>query len=311
MLWVDVFVPAALAATATFTPTADTSIGSLSSWPSGPGNTPLCWNNEGGYQVTMCGQIGPFDSRWAGNGMDLRCLQRYDVSSLGGISNLQVNSITLRVFSAGIVDPFWNFSGNTLHPEIHPISAANRNWVEGPSNPPLGGDGLFAIQGMNCWNAKVTGLDNGVPYALEPWAGSPGLHTPGVDYDAAMMATRSLTYDDLKTVGAPVDFTFSGTSAQLTNLINSWLVDNYELHRDNPGLLFLNPVADPYAPGLNQRMQFYSKHPWTPYDMWPEYHPEWLPQLIVNYTQVPEHGTWALLASSSLALLAFAWRKRW
>jgi hypothetical protein len=260
--------------------------------------------------VTMVGQIGPFDARWAGNGMDLRCIQRYDVSSLGGIANLRVDSITIRTFSAGVLDPFWNFSGATLHPEIYPITAANRDWFEGPANPPVGGDGIYAVEGANCWNAKVTGLNSGVPFARVPWAGSPGLHTPGVDYDNMLKASRVLSYNDIKTLGQAVDFTFSGTSEQLTDLINSWLMDNYTLHRDNPGVVFTNPVADPYAPDLNQRYMFYSKHPWTPLDMWPTYHPEWLPQLRITYSVVPEPGTLLLLASALFGLLVFAWQKR-
>jgi hypothetical protein len=290
-------------------------MGNLASWPSSvypeqDSTTPLCWDNEGGYPVTMVGQIGPFDVRWAGQGMDLRCIQRYDVSSLGGLGAIKVNSIKIRVYSAGVVDPFWNFSGATLHPEIHPITEANRNWFEGPANPPIGGDGIYPIDGANCWNAKVTGLNNGVPYAREAWAGSPGLYTPGVDYDDTLKASRVLSYNDIKTLGQAVEFTFSGTSAQLTALINSWIDDNYNKHQDNPGVVFMNPLADPCAPGLNQRFQFYSKHPWTTYDPWPIDHPEWLPQLIVNYTVVPEPGTLVLLTAGAISLLMVIRRRR-
>jgi hypothetical protein len=290
-------------AVATFTPTADASIGSLTSWPNGPGTTPLYWNNEGALYWTMCGQLGPFDANWGGVGMDTRCIQRYDVSALGGIPNLRIDSITLRLYSVG-VDSFWNNAGATLHPEIHPITAANRNWEEGIGDPTHGGDGLVVDPGKNSWGAKVTGITNGVPYAIEPWAGSPGLTTSGVDYDNALKATRTLTKTQIQTTGTPVDFTFNGSSAQLTGLINSWLVDNYTLHRDNPGLLLFNPVADPYAPGLNQRFMFYSRHPWTTENSWPAPQPGWVPQLIVNYTQVPEPGTLALLVSGLIVLAA-------
>jgi hypothetical protein len=308
-LSVGFFVSVGTAAVATFTPTADASIGSLTSWPSGPGATPLYWNNEGALYWTMCGQIGPFDSRWGGVGMDTRCIQRYDVSALGGILNLRVDSITLRLYSVG-ADSFWNDAGATLHPEIHPITAANRDWEEGIGDPTHGGDGLVVDPGKNSWGAKSTGLDQlGNPYAIAPWAGSPGLSTPGVDYDATLMASRSLTKADIQTNGAPVDFTFSGSSEQLTDLINSWLVDNYVLHRNNPGLLYFNPVPDPYAPGLNQRFMFYSRHPWTTENSWPAPQPGWVPQLIVDYSVVPEPGTIILLAFGLFGLSAFAWRK--
>lgn len=301
--------PEASGATATFTPTADASIGSLTSWPSGPGATPLYWNNEGALYWTMCGQIGPFDARWAGVGMDTRCIQRYDVSSLGGIPNLRIESISLRLYSVG-VDSFWNYGGATLRPEIYPIKAANRNWEEGVGDPTHGGDGLVVDPGKNSWGAKVTGINNGVPYAIEPWAGSPGLNTPDVDYDTTLVATRSLTRANIQTTGTPIDFTFRGSSEQLTSLINSWLVDNYTLHQDNPGLLISNPVADPYAPGLNQRFMFYSRHPYTSEASWPAPQADWVPQLTVTYSQTPEPGTLALLASGLLALLGYAWRKR-
>jgi hypothetical protein len=231
------------------------------------------------------------------------------VSALGGIPNLQVNSITLRLYSVG-VDSFWNNAGATLYPEIHPITAANRNWEEGIGDPTHGGDGLVVDPGKNSWGAKVTGITNGVPYAIEPWAGSPGLSTPGVDYDDTLKASRSLTKANIQTNGAPVDFTFSGNSTQLTSLINSWLEDNYVLHRDNPGLLFFNPAANPLAPDLNQRFMFYSRHPWTTENSWPAPNPSWVPQLIVNYSVVPEPGALALIGMSLLALPIFVWRKR-
>jgi hypothetical protein len=302
-------VSVAPAAVATFTPTADASIGSLTSWPNGPGQTPLYWNNEGALYWTMAGQIGPFDERWAGSGMDLRCIQRYDVSSLGGIPNLRVDSISIRLYSVG-VDSFWNNGGSTLHPEFHPISAANRNWEEGVGDPTHGGDGLVVDPGKNSWGAKVTGITDGVPYAIEPWAGSPGLRTPGVDYDDTLKAGRTLTKSQIQNCGTPIDFTFSGTSDQLTGLINSWLQDNYVQHRDNPGLVFFNPVPDPFVSGLNQRFMFYSRHPWTTENSWPAPDPGWVPQMTVTYSQAPEPGTLVLLASGLLALLTYAWRKR-
>jgi hypothetical protein len=56
---------------------------------------------------------------------------------------------------------------------------------------------------------------------------------------------------------------------------------------------------------------FYSKYPASSaIAPWTTYHPEWVPQLRVTYSIVPEPGTLALLASGLIAVLAVAWRKR-
>lgn len=331
LMFASLLMPFASAATYTTTPIADGSIGSLPTWPNSDGQQPLCWNNEGGWYDTMVGQIGPLDSNWydqygVGYGMDLRCFQRYDVSSLAGIPNLRVDSMSLTVYSIGsnYDASFWSRNNNqvTLHPEIHPILPANGNWVEGAGDPQYLGDGVTPVNGATCWNAKNTAVtyydDHGVRHytasAREPWAGSPGLHTPDVDYDSTLMAKRTLTKSDLdpppgQTV-KPITFNFTGTSAQMTALIDSWL-DDYANNRPNPGLVFMNIVENDDYADLNQRLQFYSKHSLHgPGD--PDggvFHPEWLPKLTINYSVVPEPGTSALLACGAFGLAIFVWRK--
>jgi hypothetical protein len=289
----------ALGIVAVFTPTADANMGSLPYYQ---------YNNEGGLYWSMVGEMGNF----SGVGMDQRTLMRFDVSSLGGLSNLQVSSITLRIFSAG--NNYW-FSGAAVTPQIYAVSAANRDWVEGTGDPNAGGDGLIPINGTCCWAAKSLYVDpSGNPQISDPrthlWAGgSGGLTVAGADYDATMLATRSFLPLDTATAGVPYDFTFSGGSTRLTGLINTWLADNYTQHRDNPGLLFLNPVPDPYAPGLDRRVCFYARHEFQPgpsavFPAPPTEWPGWRPELIVTYSQVPEPGTLMLLASGLAALLA-------
>jgi hypothetical protein len=330
LVFASLSVPFATATTYTTTPIADGSIGSLPTWPNSDGQQPLCWNNEGGWYDTMVGQIGPLDSNWydkngVGYGMDLRCFQRYDVSALAGIPNLRVDSISLTVYSIGSnYDPFWSQNNNqvTLHPEIHPISRANGDWVEGAGDPVYLGDGVTPVDGATCWNAKDTastyydahGVRHYTASAREPWAGSPGLHTPDVDYDSTLTAKRTLTKSDLdpppgQTV-KPITFNFTGTSAQMTDLIDSWL-DDYANNRPNPGLVFMNIVENDDFADLNQRLQFYSKHSLHgPGD--PDggvFHPEWLPKLTINYSVVPEPSTIVLLACGLISLAVFARRK--
>jgi len=170
-------VSVAPGAVATFTPTGDDSIGS---WPY------YEYNNEGGLYWTMVGQMGES----GGLGMDQRFVTRFNVSSLGGMPNLQVNSITLRLFSAGI--NIFN-PGVTIHPEVHPVTAANREWVEGPGDVNKGGDGTVVVPGTASWSAKITGpVNNPTGPGFAPWAGGAGLTVPGIDYDSTVLTTRTL-----------------------------------------------------------------------------------------------------------------------
>ena len=213
---------------ATFTTTGDLAIGPLA---------PYRYNNEGAEYWLPIGD-------W---GFDQRAIMRFDVRSLGGISNLEVNSIVLKLFSTGFNDPQLSNLDNVtpVHPEVHAITAANRDWVEGPGN------GYSFTPWTCCYEAKVIGADQS--HVAVPWAGSPGLTTAGVDYAPTVLATRSLIRTDLQTVGAEVDFPFSGSSAQLTGLIGTWLADNYTLSRDNPGILIFDPSPATSAVPISSR----------------------------------------------------------
>lgn len=58
---------------------------------------------------------------------------------------------------------------------LYAVSAANGSWIEGPTY------GGTAAAGEPCWNARAANGSGGV---TAPWAGSAGLSTAGVDYDA-------------------------------------------------------------------------------------------------------------------------------
>lgn len=63
---------------------------------------------------------------------------------------------------------------------IYSISSANADWVEGTRN------GALALAGECCWAAKAADGAGGIQVA---WAGSAGLGTSGVDYEAALLGS--------------------------------------------------------------------------------------------------------------------------
>jgi hypothetical protein len=296
--WAGLAVCVAHAATATFAPSADLCMGSMA---------PYSQNNEGQEYWFPIG-----DNYYPGP-MDCRTIMRFDVSSLGNIPNLQVNSISLRLTSVGIwaYDAYGHLimdsqlptdNSNPVHPEIHAILPGNRDWTEGPGN------GYSFVPNQSCYVAKKTGTIPGS--VVIPWTGSAGLTTPGTDYSSTVLSTKTLKYSDVASIGQTVTFTFSGSSNELTGLINTWLADNMQ-SRDNPGLIMFDPATSTGPAG--RRVGFFSlqcTNPPAADTPTPAVYPaSYRPQLIVNYSQVPEPGTLVLLASGFFALLARTWRK--
>jgi hypothetical protein len=281
------------AAVAVFEPSADLCMGSMAPYR----------NNNEGVEYWF-----PIGDNYSPGPMDCRTILRFDVAALG-TSNLQVNSIALRLTSVGI----WAYDNqgnlimdsqldnlNPVHPEIHAIQAANRDWQEGT------GTGYDFVPNQTCYAAKQTGTTAGS--VVKPWAGSAGLTTPGTDYDSTVLSTKTLYKAQVQSIGQTVEFNFSGTSAQLTGLIDSWLEDNLQ-SRDNPGLLIFDPTTSQGPAG--RRVGFFSRQctnpPWPGVQSFPA---SCRPQLIVNYSVVPEPRALALLASGLIALPVYAWRKR-
>lgn len=283
-------------ATATFTPAGDLCMGSIA---------PYSQNNEGQEYWF------PIGDNYSPGPMDCRTILRFNVSSLGSIPNLQINSITLKLASVGI----WAYdvnghlimdsqldNTNPVHPEIHAILPADNGWVEGPGN------GYSFVPNQTCYIAKQTGATPGS--VVVPWAGSAGLTTAGTDYDPTVLATRTLYKSQVQSIGQVVNFNFSGSSAQLTSLIDSWLVDNMQSH-NNPGLLIFDPTTSQGPAG--RRVGFFSLQctdPPAADTPTPAVYPaSYEPQLIVSYSQVPEPGTFVLLASALATLAWFRLRK--
>ena len=248
----------ASAATVTLTATDDATILGL-----------LANDNYGAYHVNPAGGIGG-DSQVS--------VMRFDVGALNGLYS-SIDSITLRLyyFNDAGVDGGAGAGVEPVTANVHAISAANRAWVEGVSQ---GG----AATGESTWN--------NLAHSSTPWAGSAGLGTVGTDYDSTVLATYSLPgpWVDRPADGTVIDFTFSGTSAALTTLINTWMVDNVDNSQANPGLLLRDPT--PSNVGGRNRFTAHSNE---------NGNAALNPQLIVNYT-VPEPSSVLLLGLGGLAM---------
>jgi len=298
-MFLTLFVAAGAAATvaigaqATFQPTGDLCMGTLA---------PYSQNNEGAEYWCPLGNYN-FNGV-PSSSMDCRVILRFDVRALGGIPNLRVDSMSLKLTSTGlnngICDTDWD--GVTLmHPEIHAIMPANRDWQEGT------GVGYWFVANETCCVAKQTGTTPGS--VVLPWAGSAGLTTPVVDYNSTVLATAALHENQVDTLGDVFNLDFGGSSAQLTSLINGWLVDNYTKSRDNPGLALFDPTT---VNDSRRRLGFFSLQCTNPPETGiPSYPASYRPQLIVNYSQTPEPGTLILLAVGLVAVLAWAqWKQK-
>lgn len=89
-----------------------------------------------------------------------------------------------------------------------------------------------------------------------------------------------------------IDFVFTGTTAQLTALIDAWLVDNVTNAQANPGLLLLQPGFNVAGPDI-VRMNFHTRVAADAGDR---------PKLIVTYTAIPVPAGLLLLAAVGIRL---------
>ena len=162
-------------------------------------------------------------------------------------------------------------STSDLLNEVYAISADNQGWSEATAT----------------WNNAAGGTG---------WKGSAGLGTAVTDYDSTLLASTAFATDSLPSAGTVIDFTFTGNTVALTALIDTWLVYNVTNSIANPGLLLL----DPDGASAVGRTTYWSSEAGTSTN-WPE--------LTVNYTVVPEPGTYALIAGC-FALTSVMVRRR-
>ena len=202
---------------------------------------------------------------------------RFDVSSLKDVSqlpNFQVNSVTLKLFSSE-ADSWGAHPDSPLVTEVHALSATNADWVAGSAS-------LTPQTGASCWDDQK--------YNTLGWKDDSGNNNPGLQNGGYGPLLASQSFTAAPAVGTEVDYTFTGTSAELTSLITGWFTAD-------AGLLMYSRPAGGHTAGSTERVDFYNTTVGA-----------YSPQLVVGYA--PEPGAMVLLASGLLGLLAYAWRKR-
>jgi hypothetical protein len=209
-------------------------------------------------------------------------LLRFDVSPLSSVPDLQINSVTLKLFISQVAD--WTASTVDEEPvvtEVHAVSAANAGWVQGAKNF------TGATVGESAWDFRAF---NTTP---TNWAGSAGLRTPTTDYDPTVLASQTFITQS-PAVNTEIDYTFSGTPGQLTDLITGWMTTN-------AGLLMFDRPEGGHTAMSTQRLAFHTMEAATA---------GYRPQLVVDYISTPEPGTLVLTVTGLLGLVAYAWRRR-
>lgn len=144
--------------------------------------------NYGGYDKLIVGDVG-----WS-NTTKERSVLRFDLSSFAG-KYVAINSVTLRLRK---------LDATSKEVNVYQVLSANSAWKEGTKVGTAGSE-------TSCWRYRT--------YNTNSWAGSAGCGTSGTDYNATALATVSTS-----TAGF-VDFTFSGSSEDLKNLIDLWSGD--------------------------------------------------------------------------------------
>lgn len=215
-------------------------------------------------------------------GDDNRSVISFDVSPLAA-QYLWIDAVTMRLsFNRN------NLTQNYTKPfdvEVYQISTANADWVEGTGM----NDGGPGDDAGSTWREKDRGLAD--------WAGGDGsvagggLTSPGIDYDTTLLAGISSGIT-LPAENAVFDFNFTGTSAELTSLVDDLLLSN-------TGFLMLTPTT-----GLvnnRDRMFFHTREATDPAVR---------PLLIVEFTAVPEPSSWLLLWAAAGACCLLPLRRR-
>lgn len=231
---------------------------------------------SGGIADRNFGGAGTFSAGTLTSTNEQVAILRFNVSALDGLytAGTGITAITLRLYYAA--DGGTGQGTAEVTTNVYAITSANRGWVEGNANG-------VAISGTSNWDDRVR--------VSEDWAGSTGLRTAGTDYNTTLLSSATVNLSTFRpAAGDVVDFTFTGSNAALTALIDSWMVDNVDFSRTNAGLLLRDP--DPVFSGsLRNRMTFNSSEATES---------AFRPQLIISY--VPEPST-ALLGALGLLVL--------
>lgn len=206
-------------------------------------------------------------------------LVRFDVSSLAG-QFASIDAAKVRLYYAGTP----SLSAGSF--SAYQVSAANTGWVEGPG---AGSVASNQFPGSSTWAERLRGTQgsngtpNGTPWAsgTHVWPTNGGLSIPPTDHISSAIATAAFTGTELATTS--VDLVLNNMSAVVDwiNGTNSGLVLKPDTPTDLGGVKWYTSEAIGLGAGFAQ------------------YHPE----LIIDYTAIPEPASLTLLVMSSLALL--------
>lgn len=222
-------------------------------------------NNYGAGTFFDVGDAGAF-------GNVRRSLIRFDVTALAGQYS-QINSITLNVYPQDHTDVLGPGT-NTNTMQVFEINTLNGAWLEGTTaGAPQNGSPSWGNLAYD-------------PTTPTPWVGGGGLGTPGTGYDATPLGSTvwngSTPNND---AGNPFSISLlTGNTAALTSLINDWSSGS------NPGMLLrgLNEPGNAYVV-----MRVNSADNGTA---------ALRPELIIDYTPIPEPASIGLLALGAVAL---------
>jgi MYXO-CTERM domain-containing protein len=197
-------------------------------------------------------------------------LLRFNLSALAGQYS-SINSATLTLFQRETSAQFTDFTVN-----LYQVSAANGSWVQGTTDT----DGTNTA-GNPDW-AHLS-------HDTQPWAGSPGLGTPGTDYVTPALSSVTWNSGDAGSTSDKNNTQYS--FAIPASLIGDWIGGN------NSGLAIEN--ADLQQDGLAQ----FASAEWTANPGGGLTAPQIRPLLTIDYTPVPEPMGLGLLALGGAALL--------
>lgn len=207
-------------------------------------------------------------------------LLRFDVTSLAG-QYASIDSARVRLyFFANVGIPAGSFSA-------YRVSAANGDWVEGPGASSVASN---QFPGSSTWAEKhrgtqgSNGTPNGTPWASGPhvWPTNGGLSIAPADHAVAPIATAAYTGAEL--ANSSIDLVLNDLSA-----VAAWTAGT------NSGLVII-----PGNPAQVGGLTFHSSEADTANVLFAPYHPE----LIIDYTPIPEPSALLLAAVGSVLLAA-------
>lgn len=215
-------------------------------------------------------------------------LVRFDVTSLAG-QYASIDGATLRLF-------FWDNPSGPGGPgavagfiDAFELTAANGDWVEGAGESSVITN---VFPGTSTWAEKLRGTQssNGTPSGT-PWAS--GAHNYGIRNGGAGLAPddhASAAVASAEVFGTEVSFQALDFVISDLSLIDDWA------NGSNTGLVLISRAAVGQTGGGGT---FYSSEGDTANALHQAFHPE----LIIDYTPVPEPGA-ALLVLEGLLLAA-------